>query len=761
MIKRRALISTVFICLVSASFAGKTFSQSNISGSVISEPGLSGLNSGTGLGNLNKGSIPLSEPDNEEARWIPASFNPFPSHYLSLPGFSDTEKEILSQNYFVVINDNRIKSFSQLYKENRLDNVSSLITADSLAHALLAFQNNIRLKVIEKVLCPALESLLLPMVRNHELDYGATEDADVKEEIKYNLAFLTVAIKLLVPDFPLPGNPGVRKLVTSELENIKKGKLGFSVIFHRVDDFSDYVPSGFYKANAVASRFFSAYQWMAKSYLEMSDTNSDTAVGNGNEFRRAILLFKGLMKTKVQVSNPQRMEEGINIWKRLNKTVQDLNIASGSTAERDTHLLPENLAAALKSATASEVSVSAMSNPLNRARLLITIRSNAPRQIGSASIFSLSRKGSSKEKQLRFHVFSPLYTPDDDLRLSVLPSSTNSDIKFNSLPAGLLLLHRNDVKWSDKVLSKNSAKLDEKLIEQLNSNANGIAASNDSAFWQIFHNWSNPMPTQTQLFFQTENWRTYCLERQVAAWVDNFTATKANLRAVPLAKANARSGNADAADTARKNAGESNTGKSISTAIRKFGINSWRTAGNFNYVEPNVDLFNKLAASQSNLENALKNDNIFPDEYVEESRDFIRLLKRLASIARAELNLDFPNLEDQALLGSIDKLLSVIESPLPSRLFVASTAVRAKTEPENGSNTGITGVNMETGYPSIVYAVIQYKRAYYLLRGAGYSYFEENGEEINAKHWQRQLEFGFLEIPFWCQSFQRTKVNDN
>jgi hypothetical protein len=68
---------------------------------------------------------------------------------------------------------------------------------------------------------------------------------------------------------------------------------------------------------------------------------------------------------------------------------------------------------------------------------------------------------------------------------------------------------------------------------------------------------------------------------------------------------------------------------------------------------------------------------------------------------------------------------------------------------------------MELGYPSIVLVIMQYKRCYYLLRGASYSYHEQCGDEINDKHWQRQVEFGFLETPFWCQSFQRSHPSSN
>ena len=89
-----------------------------------------------------------------------SSFASFPSRYLNLPGLNEVAREIFSQNYFVVINDSKIKSFAQLYEENRTDNVSSFVTADSVAHPLFALQNNIRLKVIEKYLCSSLRVIV-------------------------------------------------------------------------------------------------------------------------------------------------------------------------------------------------------------------------------------------------------------------------------------------------------------------------------------------------------------------------------------------------------------------------------------------------------------------------------------------------------------------------------------------------------------------------------------------------------------------------
>ncbi len=766
----RLIFLTAVLCyvlMIYSSLPGQA--QLNLGGNNLFSN--SGMNNTTGTpNNFARPTIPLGdEPNKEQSNWIPATFPAFPTRYLSIPGLDDAEKEILSQNYFVVINDGNIKSFAQLYSENRTDGISSLVTADSIVHPLLTLQNNIRLKVIERSLSPCLESLLISMIRNNEIDYKDTEDAEVKEELKYNLAFLTVAIKLLVPDFPLPSNAGVRQLVTDELNNFKRGKLSRSVIFHRWEDFSFYNPVGFYKTSASIGRFYSCYQWLAKSFLDLSDTASDTTVGNGNEFRRAFLLFQSIIKAKIQSNNLQKIESGLIIWKQINKIAQDLSISSTIRfPEQGTYLLPDNLAKALTSANASEISVSALSNPLNRARLLLTIRSNAPRQFSSTSIFSLSRNDRTKEKQLKFHLLTPLYTPAQDVSLPGPVFQQENATNFSYIPIALLLLHNNGVNWANKILTKNSAKLDEQFMNQLainqlveNQNVASFDPAARNSFWKIFGAFSNPWPDHTQLLFQTEQWRTFCLERQAAAWVDNFVTTKLKSsrsnNSVQLPSENVS--NVSAKPTTSTDI-TSASPVTISSTIRKFGIGAWRTNTNFNYLEPALDLYNKLGESQLNLENSLNLAGIFPNEYLDESHDFIRLLKRLASIAKLELDLEFPQAEDQALLGTIDKLLNIVESPLPGKIFITFPTSKSKGNNVD-SELRLTGVNMEISYPAILFAIVQYKHTYYLLRGATYSYSEQGGEEINEKHWQRQLEFGFLETPFWCQTFQRTNAKPN
>jgi hypothetical protein len=372
-------------------------------------------------------------------------------------------------------------------------------------------------------------------------------------------------------------------------------------------------------------------------------------------------------------------------------------------------------------------------------------------------------------------------------------------------------MQNKGVKWANRVLKDNESKLNEQIANQLSQQqtSNSAPARNSEDygfFWKIYSNFTNAYGEQSPLAFQSGQWRTFCLERQVAGWVDELLATDSKDIKPDQTDTNNNGTSSDNVDNNKKgNAANSGT---ISSSIRRFGMNSWRTSSNFNYLEPTADLYRKMADGQTTFENSLNQLALFPTDSLEQSHDFVRLARRLAGIAKKELDNETLTAEDQSLLASIDKLLQVIESPLVNNLFVnlknndsdaladnlfsnqpgQNVKTQGKSSPsainssiikltDDSSNKkqnshgnilkqieyagALAGVNMSLGLPATVYLILEYKRAYYLLRGAVYSYYEQCGEQINEKHWQRQVEFGLLEAPFWCQSFQRSNPRSN
>lgn len=224
------------------------------------DSGAAGSNPFSTMSKLGTPSIPLGKrtggSEETDANWQPAYLQPFPVNYLNLAELPAATREILSETYFVAINSPSVKTFGQLYKNNRLENVSSFITADSIVHPLLSFQNTVRLAVIDQSLTPQLKSLLIAMLASGKADYLAADDAEVKEEIKYNLAFLVVAIRILQPDYAMPDYAGIRQLAEDELNNIKRRRPAYSGVFHRQENFALLEPVGWYRSTVIGRRFF-------------------------------------------------------------------------------------------------------------------------------------------------------------------------------------------------------------------------------------------------------------------------------------------------------------------------------------------------------------------------------------------------------------------------------------------------------------------------------------------------------------------------
>ncbi len=88
-------------------------------------------------------------------------------------------------------------------------------------------------------------------------------DLDFREALRRNLAFVSVAYKLLVPDSSIP--PMVETEVTRELDKISAHS-GFqaSNIFIYKEDYSQYVPRGHYTRSDVLKRYFKAMMWYGR-----------------------------------------------------------------------------------------------------------------------------------------------------------------------------------------------------------------------------------------------------------------------------------------------------------------------------------------------------------------------------------------------------------------------------------------------------------------------------------------------------------------
>lgn len=672
-----------------------------------------------------------------------------------IPGLNQAAIDKLNLLHFVVVNDARTSDFASVYKQNRVDGLPNFVTVASIMHPLLAHRNAIKVAVVNKSCFSQLKSLLEAMVAASVADYRETEDEDVKDDIQRNLAYLSVALRLIAPEDKPTEFGGVEELVRQDLDNIHKERMANSAIFKRPENFAAYRPFGWYETSDKLKNFYRARQWLGRMCFSLTDVTNNTKAGTGNEFRRAVLLYRSLIRAK------PGNQQGYSAWDKLHKTlmlVEDSEVRQGSI-----DLLPEDFATAFLATEKNlQLTLEALSNPLNRTKLLLSLKGAETRRFSPTSIFELNAKNQKDDRNLIFRVFPSLNPPEFDWINGQIVQDKDETTGFNTVPVSLVLLHARGSDVANTILADNTWRLDEDLIfsvpildRMVNIVSQGASVR---SIWQTLANYVKPLPDGPASPLRTNTWLGFCLEGSIASWLDSWIALD------PSAL-----GAKDA------NPAKPNKGGQGPPPIRKMS--------NFNYLEPAPDVFKRMSASLLQFSSGLVELGVFPPEMKERTADFCRLGERFSEIAKKELTNQSLGPDDALLLANIDRLLEKISSPVAGSLFVSygtplagqtpdhpqsqvgdkpAVVLRSRSQANQIASTGksapaiskFQGVNFGLGGPGSLYIVLKSPRGPVVCRGAAYAFYETPGSPLSIAHWQRRLDYGLLKPPFWCDPFQ-------
>jgi len=300
--------------------------------------------------------LPLRELPENYWRDIKGKFN------LDL---TEEQKQMLLENGVVIIPGNKDrfeKAYQELsatkYRSKDGQGVPIFITTDSILH-LFHIEFNELLKNIEiKKLSPMLNSFLDSVIDESITQYNGLEDKELKELSRRNIAYLSVAKKLLDPNFRVPGM--VKKEVEEEIKRIEdhkgfyksplfsedcpaqclsfvftpgsypngekcsqaikglkinyKGKVWYSVEFYKevcsrkcyCEDYSQYVPRGHYTASEELKRYFKSMMWLGRMTFK---------VRGENWTKQAVLLTDAVKSAKVNFEGKEY--NAIDIWNKI------------------------------------------------------------------------------------------------------------------------------------------------------------------------------------------------------------------------------------------------------------------------------------------------------------------------------------------------------------------------------------------------------------------------------------------------------------
>ena len=224
--------------------------------------------------------------------------------------FSEDEKALLLENGFVA----RPTSYKQLYdvyKDLKDRQTPIFVTTDCMLHTFhVLYDNMLRLLEVRRF-AEDLDALNKAMLSEMADMYLQTEDAAVKEILRKDVAYLSVATLLNDPDYTVPDY--VADLVSDELALIYAHEgFGLSPIFGYREDYSQYVPRGHYTRNERLKRYFRSMMWYGRMMFRLEPDSTEAGIKKGKEETLAAI-YLVLALNRINVNG----ESAIEVWDRI------------------------------------------------------------------------------------------------------------------------------------------------------------------------------------------------------------------------------------------------------------------------------------------------------------------------------------------------------------------------------------------------------------------------------------------------------------
>jgi chlorite dismutase len=196
---------------------------------------------------------------------------------------TEAAKNILIGNGFVVISHPTVQyrstyvyptRITEVYKKLREYDVPLFVTCDSLLDAFHTAVDNIMKIMEEKTLFEKVLKLTKTFLSESTTIYNNLNDDDendLKVAARLNVAYFSVALKLLVHEENVPAQ--VADLVTSELANIiSSSQISRSVIFGYDVDYTQFTTRGHYSDTVKLEKYFKALMWYGMINFELSNS---------------------------------------------------------------------------------------------------------------------------------------------------------------------------------------------------------------------------------------------------------------------------------------------------------------------------------------------------------------------------------------------------------------------------------------------------------------------------------------------------------
>ncbi len=187
----------------------------------------------------------------------------------------DQKIALLEQNGFY-LRGGYEKEFFPTYEGNRYAMIPNFVTVDSMMHTYHLYFAYLMKTTEMSYLSGELSKLSALMQDKSAAQYEALTGTEWEEAAKTNLAFFAVANKLLDAEAETPA--AVKDLVDQETALIEEANgIAPSPLLKIEEDYSQYIPRGYYESDPALVRYFKAMMWYGRRNFMQSDENQNRA----------------------------------------------------------------------------------------------------------------------------------------------------------------------------------------------------------------------------------------------------------------------------------------------------------------------------------------------------------------------------------------------------------------------------------------------------------------------------------------------------
>ena len=621
------------------------------------------------------------------------------AHLQQIPLHQEA-KDLLQKNKFVVVPGQGEKDLIDVYINCQKNNEPIFITTDVILHTShLLFDFNLRTVEIY-TLIEKIEKLTDLMIKIAATQYQDISNPELKEAARRNLAFFSVAKKLLSPQFTIPFP--VRALAEQELSLISAHQgVALSPIMEasplrgsgiRGEDYSQYTPRGHYTRNEVFERFFRTMTWYGRMAFALPD-QEDT--------KQALLIIEALS---------QAGGEGMKLWEKI---YEPTVFFAGRTDDLDVYDYQQ-----LAQQVFGQIT------PYDE----ITHHEKLQRFITKAHAIKKTRIGKGYVNGMRF--LGQRCTPDayifDQLTgypWRTVPKSLDIMALLGSLRAKELL--KEDFKIPHYATNFNRLEEEFGLSSLI---AEDWVDWKQNLYWRWLH-CLKPLfyeiPKGHPQFMQQKSWLDKVLLTASASWTELRHDTI--LYAKPSYRATA--------------------------APTRFQ----HTQG---YVEPYPEVYRRIASLIQEMRKGLDARGLLLEEYKGKLLKFEDLLKTLEIISQKELSHQELTEEEHTIMWTIGSTLRDITS-LSREIMEevgSTTDLKMAFVADVHTDTSIGQVLEEAvGTPHYIYVIVHANNVLQVNKGAVFSYYEFTwpiAEKLTDEKWQEMISTNTEpDHPFWTSSF--------